>query len=305
MTIVKIRKFSFLVTLAVLLFLWGISFCSTEGYKQAFFTSPEDKTLIEATAKGRWAEVEKICLELRKSEPNSYVFTWLLTWAYVDKNNMKDASILRNKLRLLEKRSREAVFFAKRMINTYGDRAISWALLSDAQRLNGAKEESLNSAEKALSLDKGNPFVINFKGNALGDMGHPERAIECFDKVIEIDPNFTDAWYNKGVSLGRMGHYEGALKCYNKAIEIYPNFADAWYNKGMTLVRMSRISDSIECFDKAMRINPDFASACYNKGMALYSLKRYNEAKKCFKRALELGHHKAQRTLEILERKDH
>jgi tetratricopeptide (TPR) repeat protein len=132
------------------------------------------------------------------------------------------------------------------------------------------------------------------KGNALGELGKPEEALEAFDKAIELDPKFAQAYYNKGNALGKLGKPEEALVAYEKAIEIDQKDAQAYYNKGNALGELGKPEEALEAFDKAIELDPKFAQAYYNKGNALGKLGKPEEAIEAFDKAIELDQKDAQ-----------
>ena len=52
----------------------------------------------------------------------------------------------------------------------------------------GEYSNALNSFQKAISLNEGDPDLWNLKGIALRSLGRYNEAIECFNKSLEIDP---------------------------------------------------------------------------------------------------------------------
>ena len=52
----------------------------------------------------------------------------------------------------------------------------------------GEYSNALNSFQKAISFNEGDPDLWNLKGIALRSLGRYNEAIECFNKSLEIDP---------------------------------------------------------------------------------------------------------------------
>jgi tetratricopeptide (TPR) repeat protein len=62
------------------------------------------------------------------------------------------------------------------------------------------------------------------------------------------------AWCNKGVALGNQGHLEEALKCFDSALEIDSRYAQAWYNKGVALYHLKRHVEARQALEKAAEL---------------------------------------------------
>ena len=49
-----------------------------------------------------------------------------------------------------------------------------------------------------------------------------EECIRCYDKIIKINSNEGMAWRGKGLALGRLGRPQAAIECYDEALKIDP-----------------------------------------------------------------------------------
>ena len=250
----------------------------------------QESTLISAVAEGNWQEVERICTDWKARQPKSLIATWLLSAAFIEQNKMKQERMLSIELDLFEeKRWKEAITFAERMVKAHSGSAIAWTLLSNAQIWARMNKEALKNANKAVLLDEKCALAWYNKSVALGKIGRYEEAIKCLDKAIKINPNYAQAWVNKGGVLQGLKRYEEAIKHFDKAIEINPDFVEAWEGKGWALGAMGRHEEAIKCLDKAIGINPNDYYAWVNKGKALENMGRYEEAIKCYDKAIEIN----------------
>ncbi|TVL97472.1 MAG: hypothetical protein CV087_22305 [Candidatus Brocadia sp. WS118] len=134
-----------------------------------------------------------------------------------------------------------------------------------------------------------NAIDLRNKGVSLGELGHIDEEIGCYNQALKIDPSDAKIWTNKGTALGNLGRFEEALLCHEKAISIDPLYAVAWYGKGVELVKMGQDKEAIVCFDQALDIDPQLVQAWNNKGNALRRLSRDKEALVCFDQALNLA----------------
>lgn len=190
----------------------------------------QESALMAAITERNWQEIERIYIDWKARQSKSPVATILLWEAFVEQNNLEQASKLKRELILFEEEhwKEETFAFAERMEEAYGESAIAWTLLSVAQRMSKMKEDALTSADRAVSLDEKCTWAWFHKGCALFDMGRYEETIRCCDKAIQINPNYAFAWHGKGGALLRMDRCEEALDCYDKVIEIDPNYSPEW-----------------------------------------------------------------------------
>lgn len=284
----KLHYMKILFSIVILVVWWLIGFGSTQQTKQKVLSSTE-RSLMDLIAKSKWAEVEKISMEWRKSDPKNPLAIWLFYWACVEQKKIKEASITGIELDLCEKKQRkEAIFFAKQLVNAYGKNEISWVLLGHAQVWGDENEVALRSTENALSLNYRCTIAWLIKGVALSKMGRHKESIKCFDKIIGINPNCIEAWFYKGNDLTKMRCYDDAIKCYEKAILISPDFAEVWIGKGAALFMIGKSKEALECFDKAIKIYPNYAGAWYNKGITLRHMGYPKDAIKCYNVAINI-----------------
>jgi tetratricopeptide (TPR) repeat protein len=127
------------------------------------------------------------------------------------------------------------------------------------------------------------------EGVSLEQLGHPEGAIRCFDKIIEINPLDAKTWVNKGVSLNTLGRFDEAIDCFDKGHGIAPHLTLTLEGKGYSLYSLGRVNEAVACFDKAVELNPLDALTWSNRGEILRRLDRLQEANECFDKAIELN----------------
>ncbi|CAD8158117.1 unnamed protein product [Paramecium octaurelia] len=149
-------------------------------------------------------------------------------------------------------------------------------------------QESIESFDKAISINPQNDRVWNHKGSALHDLQKFKEAIECYEKAILINPKNDIAWSNKGSALHCLQKYEEAIDCYEKVFLINPNNDTAWSKKGSALHSLEKYEEAIYCQEKVISINPKNDIAWTNKGSALHCLQKFQDAIAIIKRNFEL-----------------
>ena len=84
----------------------------------------------------------------------------------------------------------------------------------------GDIEDALQLYDEILKVNPTHIHALNYKGLALGSLGHYEEAIQWYDKVLNIDPNDKDAKYNKGIALLSLNKSTEPSILYNESFEL-------------------------------------------------------------------------------------
>ena len=181
--------------------------------------------------------------------------------------------------------------------------------------------------DRAISIRPDYAEAWYNKGEAYRNMGRPQEAINCYEKIKDIDYNlYSSLVRNKeGMSEKRIGGYyeeietvgnkekdapkqrdtprnlfdigcrlldQGknleAIEYYNGALSVNPYYAEAWDYKGLAFFKMDRYQEAIKCFDVAILVEPRYVEAWDYKGLAFFKMDRYQEAIKCFDVAISI-----------------
>lgn len=124
------------------------------------------------------------------------------------------------------------------------------------------------------------------KGLSLANLGHSQRAIDCYDRALQIKPSYAAAWNNKATALDLS---EAAIYCLDRALAINPRWEQSWYNKGAALTKLGRAKEAFVCYDHTVEINPLNDVAWNDRGATLSELGRTDEALKSYERALAVN----------------
>jgi len=150
---------------------------------------------------------------------------------------------------------------------------------------------SLDTAEsiyrQVIAFQPGNFQALHLLGVvALQRQDYP-AALDFFDRAIARKPDFAEAYSNRGNALREMGLPEKAEASYRKAIAINGKFSMAHYNLGNILLASKRFDESAAHFKRALSANPRFTEARINLGLACKEAGNLKEAETCYRKALE------------------
>lgn len=158
-----------------------------------------------------------------------------------------------------------------------------------AAQQGGRLEEAEAAYRGVLEADARNPFALQYLAAIEAQRGHPQRALDLFDRALEAKPDYADAHNNRGAALKQLGRTPEALAAVARAIELDPEYADAHNNQGVLLQVLGRLAEAVQSFDRAIARAPGLLHAHANRGDALRALGRFDAALESYARAVALA----------------
>jgi len=152
----------------------------------------------------------------------------------------------------------------------------------------GRTEAALAQLEQA-AREAADPVLLKDLGNARGDAGDHQGAIDCYRRALDLDPDFFPAHANLATELLALGDTAGALEHYRRAVDLRPDIAQLHDNLGNALRVAGDPQAAAACHRKAIELLPDLASAHSNLGAALLAAGDLEGAISALRRALELA----------------
>jgi tetratricopeptide (TPR) repeat protein len=172
-------------------------------------------------------------------------------------------------------RRKEALACLDKVLEIDPNNRDAYVTLGACFGLMGMYEKAIECYDKALKMN--NPFINlvkgiplytpipsdkdilcmihSFKGHSFLQVGKPDEAISCLNKVLESNPDDIFALYEKGKVFVELRKYSEAVDCYDHVLKIDSNRGDVWYYKGTALIKLSRRDDDAQyCFDKAKKL---------------------------------------------------
>ncbi len=179
-----------------------------------------------------------------------------------------------------------------------------WAQLARLQILNDQREEGLESAKKAMEIDRDDAYNNAIYGWALDWNRDYDRAIEFAIHAVDLDPLMAEAraylaetyadlgnWRkaeDEGEEAVRLnpesvdanralayayhiqGKYAQAIDYYQEAIRLHPQLARLYYETGLNFSALGEFEDAIEYYRQAIGVDPDYGVAYDALGWAYY-----------------------------------
>ena len=109
-------------------------------------------------------------------------------------------------------------------------------------------------------------------GNAFGQLGRNEEAVQSFRKTLDLEPENFEAARLLGVVLMRSGKFEEALVHFGQAEKGIPQDPRLLEDTAMSLAELRRFGEAIGYFERAVKVNPaariyaNYALACAETG---------------------------------------
>jgi O-antigen ligase len=124
-------------------------------------------------------------------------------------------------------------------------------------------DQAIAFADRAVTHDKANPFVLFQKGEAYRLKGNAallekeaawKAAVEAYRASLQVFERDVFTWLRLGRTFESLFDYAEARKAYLRAIELDPNNSSAWSQYTAHLMRVGREAEAQEAIAKGQRI---------------------------------------------------
>jgi len=126
-------------------------------------------------------------------------------------------------------------------------------------------------------------------GVALGTVGKPNEATNCFLKVLEIKPDCSPAHDNLGRALYQLGDLSAALEHCSAAVRLNPTNTRAFTGLGLTLAALGKSDEAMKQYSEALRNDPKYVEAYYYLGVEQLKVGLVDDAIASFHQLLQLA----------------
>ncbi len=152
---------------------------------------------------------------------------------------------------------REAIALDPDYANAYV--CLGWTYLHEStfgwtQEAKGSRNEAIEWANKAISLDAENGLAYRLASSAYANGGEMGKALENAKKAIALDPNNSDVLYGYGFVLNAIGQFTKAIPVFERAISLDP--LAPWYffsRLAWAYFLTGRSEDAIAAFKSALK----------------------------------------------------
>ena len=157
-------------------------------------------------------------------------------------------------------------------------------LLKELDRI----QEALDASRMALEVEPGNWLIQRLIGSLHWDAGHPDAALEAYDRAIRLQPTDPYVWYYKGYVLHRLARYQESLPCLDRALTLKPDAGFIMNQKGFCHTKLGQREEAIRAHREASRVAPRDLRTLEHLGQALQLASRPDEALQVFERVLRV-----------------
>lgn len=157
----------------------------------------------------------------------------------------------------------KATALYRKAVNLYPDYAIARVNLGILLAGMGRVREAAD--QYALVIESPSPFIkkteramaLSNLGKIFLNLGHPERAVEFFDRAVTLEPDWATALSNLGAALAASGRPGDALRPLMRAIELDPDHIEGRLNLALALQSLGRTEDAERFLAQARALAPE------------------------------------------------
>jgi tetratricopeptide (TPR) repeat protein len=111
-------------------------------------------------------------------------------------------------------------------------------------------DRALTEIERSLGTRE-DPRVVTNRGVVQLQQGHPEAALEDFDRALALAPDLVEARYDRALACEARGDFLGALSAYEQVLDQLPEHVGARHNLGLLYLRGDRPRDALAMLQAA------------------------------------------------------
>ena len=205
--------------------------------------------------------------------------------------NPEHGSALRQRAAALidQNRYEDALAFLKNALNENPEDAFALYLLALCQlNIPNRKRQSLETINKAISLDGANASFFPLRSLIYHALGKDTLALEDADLAIRMDPESAFAHIARGSALMGMGKWFEAETSFREALKIDPNGQQAGNLLAFSLRHQNRVGETDEQIRTLLAKNPNDGFSHANAGWVALERGDLEKAKYHFLESLRI-----------------
>ena len=125
-------------------------------------------------------------------------------------------------------------------------------------------QEALESAQKAVTVSRYDPRIIEIAGESLYYLGRRQESLKYLEEYAAIAPTggrIDTVYYLMGEIYIQQGRFADADIALSTAVYHSPNIADWWSRLGYAREKAGDATFALEAYNKALALNPNLAEA--------------------------------------------
>lgn len=149
-------------------------------------------------------------------------------------------------------------------------------LKTETQLLRDEIDRVLKKPEEALKLDLKYEYWQKL-GTAYFNKGEINKSIESYQKALTLNPKLIYIWNNLGDAYLKVGKSDKAIYAYKQIIDFKPDYKEGWCGLGLAYTNSGEYDKAIDSFKTVLDMNSKYRRAIYNLSFTL-SLKDFETA---------------------------
>jgi tetratricopeptide (TPR) repeat protein len=275
----------------------------------------ENKTLRKIDSaenllrQGKYHEAIILCEEIHKAYPEEESVLLMLSWAYYDSGDTKQAikhlnTLLDRELKRKvftgfafdelvriykqEKNFNKLVKICERVVDAQPEDVGLLGELGNAYLQSGQAKQACGIYEKLIEIENDNPAFYCHWGEALFAAGLIQESEQAYLRASEIEPEQPDRYYFKlSVLFQQAGNHKEAERLLNKCIKVNSSNPLYYCSLGDSLIVLGQIPKALKAYETAVQYDNPGAGAYYNRlGHALMKANNFSQAVEAFKLAI-------------------
>lgn len=275
----------------------------------------ENKTIKEIDSvenllrQGNYREAIVLCEEIHKAYPEEESVLLMLSWAYYDSGDTRQAiehlnTLLERELKRKvftgfafdelvriykqEKNFQKLVEICERVVAVQPEDIGLLTEMGNAYLQSGQAKKACGIYQKLIEIESDNPALYCHWGKALFAAGLIQESEKAYLRASDIDPDQADHYYFKIAVLFQCAEdHREAERLLNKCINASSANPLYYCSLGDSLVGLGQIPKAFKAYEMAARYDNSGAGAYYNRlGHALMKTNHFSEAVEAFESAI-------------------
>lgn len=118
----------------------------------------------------------------------------------------------------------------------------------------GRSLEALNLQERAYSLCKNDPILLNNMAYTLVQLGRSRKATEYYQEALKLAQGHPLILYNLAVCHVQKGNWEAGIDSLERLLRIQPDHSEGWALLGNIYDQLAEYDRAIDCFNRALKL---------------------------------------------------